>query len=146
MSALPHQPTNNPDPGRNLDAPRAPLVVFGRSDLTPKQSEVLDHARRGLTTVETARAMFVSEHTVKFHRTRVFETLGARTMAHAVAIAYERGLLEAAQAWGHCGYTLFDMFCPGCGISRNRVPGAETRAALAEAARRAKRTAPRTRP
>ena len=48
---------------------------------------------RGTSNKEIARALFVSEATVKTHLTHVFEKLGAGDRAQAVATAYERGIL-----------------------------------------------------
>jgi DNA-binding CsgD family transcriptional regulator len=48
---------------------------------------VLGLVSEGLDTEEIARALFVTEDTVKTHVARIRHKLGARTRAHAVAIA-----------------------------------------------------------
>lgn len=65
--------------------------------LSQRELEVLRFAAAGKTTGEIAAALFVSTHTVVSHRRHLFEKLGARTMAQAVAEAARRGLLELDQ-------------------------------------------------
>jgi DNA-binding CsgD family transcriptional regulator len=94
--------------------------------LTKQQLAVLDAARRGLTVAQTAREMFLAVGTVKLHRSNILTALGANTIAHAVALSYESKTFEAENlVWEHCGRELRDLYCPHCGVHRNRVYGAE---------------------
>ena len=47
----------------------------------------------GSTNREAARTLFISEATVKTHLLHIYEKLGVRDRASAVAAAYQRGLL-----------------------------------------------------
>ena len=77
-------------------------VARGALALSQRESEVLGLVAKGLSNKRIARALGVSDHTVKFHLTSVFNKLGCRTRAQATSIAAERGLLglEAAQRSG----------------------------------------------
>lgn len=54
---------------------------------------MLGQAARGLSTRQSAAETFHSEGASKSHRTGVIRKLGASNMMHAVALAYQRGLL-----------------------------------------------------
>lgn len=71
--------------GRALRAPRV--------QLTRRELDVLRLLDTGDSNREIAKALFVTEATVKTHLVHVFEKLGADSRAKAVAIARESGLL-----------------------------------------------------
>ena len=64
-----------------------------RLALTPREADVLAAMADGLSTKAIARRLGVAVKTVENHKTRVFDKLGVRTQAHAVAIAIGQGLL-----------------------------------------------------
>jgi DNA-binding NarL/FixJ family response regulator len=61
--------------------------------LSPRELGVLRLVAAGLSNREIASALKISERTVKFHVTAIFNKLGAENRARAVAVAAERGLL-----------------------------------------------------
>ncbi len=61
--------------------------------LTPRERDILGQLARGLGNREIARALFVSEATVKTHLGRIYAKLGVDTRAGAVAVAKEQRLL-----------------------------------------------------
>lgn len=67
---------------RTLAAPPRTATPLSRREL-----EVLRLVSEGLGTHEIARALFVSDETVKTHVARILRKLHARSRAHAVAIA-----------------------------------------------------------
>ncbi|GGK89409.1 response regulator transcription factor [Mangrovihabitans endophyticus] len=62
--------------------------------LTRRETEMLARAAAGHSNRRIADDVFVSEDTVKTHLRRVNAKLGATNRAHAVAIAFRRGILR----------------------------------------------------
>ena len=56
-------------------------------NLTPREREVMNLVVTGLMNKQIAGQLGVSEGTVKFHRGRVMEKLGARSVADLVKMA-----------------------------------------------------------
>jgi DNA-binding NarL/FixJ family response regulator len=89
--------------GGSLLAPVASSAVLRRMrgetpangpSLTPREREVLDALAHGLGNKQIATQLGVSERTVKFHVSSLFEKLGAGNRTEAVAIAARAGLVE----------------------------------------------------
>jgi DNA-binding CsgD family transcriptional regulator len=72
-----------------LGTPVTPPAV----DLTRREREVLAELSRGRSNGAMARALFVSENTVKTHLASVYRKLGVDRRADALRVARERGLL-----------------------------------------------------
>jgi len=62
--------------------------------LSARERGVLRLVAAGLSNRQIAEALSISERTVKFHVTAIFNKLGAENRAQAVALAAERGLLS----------------------------------------------------
>jgi len=80
---------------RARDAQGAPDVPPGEGELTPREAEVLRLIADGRSNREIARALFVSEATVKTHVNRIFAKTGSRDRAQAIRYAYTHGYAEA---------------------------------------------------
>jgi DNA-binding NarL/FixJ family response regulator len=65
----------------------------GVGELSSREREVLALVARGRSNREIARALFVSEATVKTHLGHTYDKLGVKDRAAAVAAGYDRGLL-----------------------------------------------------
>ncbi|MCX4584457.1 response regulator transcription factor [Streptomyces sp. NBC_01481] len=81
-----------------LSAPVASRVLHhmrgtGRPSLTERERDILGQLARGLGNREIARALFISEATVKTHLGRIYAKLGVDTRAGAVSVAKEQRLL-----------------------------------------------------
>jgi DNA-binding NarL/FixJ family response regulator len=68
----------------------------GDGELTPREAEVLRLIADGRSNREIARALFVSEATVKTHVNRIFAKTGSRDRAQAIRYAYTHGYAEPA--------------------------------------------------
>lgn len=74
---------------------RADEPARERIDLfTPRERDVLGLVAAGRTNREVGEELYISEKTVSVHLSRIMAKLGASRRAEAVAIAYDRGLLE----------------------------------------------------
>jgi two-component system nitrate/nitrite response regulator NarL len=66
--------------------------------LTHRELEVLEGLADGLTAVEVAAKLVISPKTVGSHVQRILAKLGVHSRAHAIALAYQSGLLEPSEA------------------------------------------------
>lgn len=66
-----------------------------RETLTSREQEVLTLVANGRSNREIGEALYVTEHTVKYHVASLFNKLGATTRAEAVARAASLGLLNS---------------------------------------------------
>lgn len=76
--------------GQTSEAPRrspAPL-----SDLTPREMEILSHVAEGQSNKMIARALNITDGTVKLHVKAILRKLGVHSRVEAAVIAVEQGL------------------------------------------------------
>lgn len=80
-----------------LSAPVAGRVMAQmrqpRPTLTDRERDILAQLAQGLGNRSIAKALFISEATVKTHLGRIYDKLGVDTRAGAVAVAKEQRLL-----------------------------------------------------
>lgn len=62
---------------------------------TDRQIEILQLKASGLTDPAIAERLGISVHTAKAHLRNLYESIGAKTGPHAVALAYDHGFLPA---------------------------------------------------
>jgi two-component system, NarL family, response regulator DesR len=71
----------------------AESLANGRSPLTDRERDVLSRARDGGTVADLAKALHLSEGTVRNHLSAAIGKTGARTRAEAVRVAEDNGWL-----------------------------------------------------
>jgi DNA-binding NarL/FixJ family response regulator len=81
-------------------AVRAPAAEPGHDpdELTPRESDVLRLIAEGRSNREIARALYVSEATVKTHVNRIFAKTGSRDRGQAILYAYAHGYADPAHS------------------------------------------------
>ncbi|MDA3005084.1 MAG: response regulator transcription factor, partial [Actinomycetota bacterium] len=62
-------------------------------DLTAREREVLALASRGMSNVQIADSLFVTEQTVKFHLSNIYRKLGVHNRTEASHRASRHGML-----------------------------------------------------
>jgi DNA-binding NarL/FixJ family response regulator len=92
----PAAPTASAGPGA-LTSPATdpipdPQVLAANLGLTPREGEVLALIAEGLSNLEIADRLVVSEATVKSHVNHLLAKIGVRGRAQAVSVAYQHGL------------------------------------------------------
>ncbi len=82
---------------KHIDASLAARIEghLDKEDLTPREIDVLRKIRDGNKNKQIAASLGISEATVNFHIKNIAEKLRANDRAHAVAIAFNRGLLAS---------------------------------------------------
>jgi len=73
-----------------VGAPRESERIF--ATLTVREREILVRLARGLTNLDIANDLFISEKTVRNHVTKIFEKLGVNSRAQAIVLAKDSGL------------------------------------------------------
>ena len=86
----------SPGPPGTAQVSGPPGASPGDDDLTPREAEVLRLIAAGASNREIARALFVSEATVKTHVNRIFAKTGSRDRVQAMRYAYAHGYAEPA--------------------------------------------------
>lgn len=74
------------------------------AELHEREMDVLYGIAEGKRIPELAADLFLSTHTVRTYRRRLYRDLGARNAPHAVAIAYRRGILRIPERSDGCRY------------------------------------------
>jgi two-component system NarL family response regulator len=64
-----------------------------RSELSPRELEILKLIAKGRSNKEIALSLTISEGTVRVHASNIFSKLGCSDRAQAVAEAYQRGII-----------------------------------------------------
>lgn len=87
---------------RYCQALRAALSGPGAGNcLTARELEVLKLVAQGHSNRSTGLALSITEETVKGHMKSILPKLGAKDRAHAVAVAFDQGLLVAQSDGGN---------------------------------------------
>ena len=71
-----------------LDPVSAPAPLGGLPELSEREREVLNELARGARNAEIARTLGVTEHTVKFHISKLLKKAGARNRAELISLMH----------------------------------------------------------
>lgn len=80
--------------GTCFDQSALPTKPGSGPKLSPRELEVLENLRRGLSNQDISQVLGISEYTVKSHMKVIFTKLGASGRAEAVTRGFELGLLS----------------------------------------------------
>lgn len=67
------------------------------SSLTERELEILEQVANGKSTVEVARLLFISPHTVQSHTRNILTKLGVHSKLEAVILGLRHGLIRLSQ-------------------------------------------------
>ena len=73
-------------------------VPTDRLGLSDRELEILGFVTRGASNAQIARALWVSDQTVKFHLSRIYRKLGVSSRTEAAWVARSQGLVADAPA------------------------------------------------
>jgi DNA-binding NarL/FixJ family response regulator len=85
-ATTPHRPEAEPGPGAG------PGAVLPPDGLTQREAEILALIAHGLNNTEIAAQLFLSNHTVKTHISRIFAKTGSRDRAAAIGYAHRHNI------------------------------------------------------
>jgi DNA-binding NarL/FixJ family response regulator len=88
-----HRPLTGPDGWTARWPGRARSSGDGIDELTERELQILRGMSQGMSNAEIGRELFLSEDTIKTHARRLFQKLGARDRAHAVAMGMRNKLV-----------------------------------------------------
>lgn len=89
VAAAPDQIGSLLAPGQNFSVPVDGMEV----SLTPRELEVLTLLTEGLSNKQVSYQLGISEHTVKFHVSSIYNKLGVSNRAEAVRLGIQLGLI-----------------------------------------------------
>ena len=78
---------------RRIRQPPVMQIDDGRSDLTPRELEILELIARGMDNPQIAHTLFLSQHTVKNHVSSILVKLQVQNRIQAAVRAVRRGLV-----------------------------------------------------
>lgn len=65
-----------------------------KTELTPRQQQVLLLAAQGMKIEDIAKHLFLSEDTIRSHFYQMYPKLGAKNRVNAVYLAMQQGLIQ----------------------------------------------------
>jgi two-component system nitrate/nitrite response regulator NarL len=78
--------------GQGADEPPAPAGPAPFAELTPRELEILEHVAEGLSNKMIARALNITDGTVKLHVKAILRKLNVHSRVEAAVLAVEHGL------------------------------------------------------
>lgn len=69
------------------------MCIDIRDSITPREREILDLLSKGHNSKEISEMLFLSPHTVDYHRRQLLKKTNSRNIAQLIGIAYHMGIL-----------------------------------------------------
>lgn len=69
------------------------MGIGNNSNITPRELEILDFLSRGLSSKEIAEKLFISPHTVEYHRRQMLKKTDSKNIAELIGNAFRLGIL-----------------------------------------------------
>ena len=69
------------------------MCIDIRDSITPREREILGLLSKGHTSKEISEMLFLSPHTVDYHRRQLLKKTNSRNIAQLIGIAYHMGIL-----------------------------------------------------
>ncbi len=86
--------TGSVDPGRSSDDSTGFEASPAAANLTNRELSILRLVAEGLSNMDIANKLFVTEQTVKFHLSNIYRKLGVSNRTEATRYAYRHGLID----------------------------------------------------
>jgi DNA-binding NarL/FixJ family response regulator len=91
-ASMPHPPESSPVPRALAGGGLGGTAASPPDGLTQREAEILALIARGLNNAEIAAQLFLSNHTVKTHISRIFAKTGSRDRAAAIGYAHRHNI------------------------------------------------------
>lgn len=69
------------------------MCIDIRDSITPREGEILGLLSKGHNSKEISEMLFLSPHTVDYHRRQLLKKTNSRNIAQLIGIAYHMGIL-----------------------------------------------------
>ena len=69
------------------------MCIDIRDSITPREREILGLLSKGHNSKEILEMLFISPHTVDYHRRQLLKKTNSRNIAQLIGIAYHMGIL-----------------------------------------------------
>ena len=82
------------------------MCIDIRDSITPREREILGLLSKGHNSKEISEMLFLSPHTVDYHRRQLLKKTNSRNIAQLIGIAYHMGILCQPRQGRHHTYRI----------------------------------------
>ena len=73
------------------------MCIDIRNSITPREREILSLLSLGLNSKEISEKLFLSPHTVDYHRRQLLKKTNSKNIAQLIGTAYHLGILKPSE-------------------------------------------------